>query len=47
MKKEREKEGKEGMLGGKEKRRTKGRGKGERKEKLVGKERRSGKKEME
>ena len=32
MKKEREKEGKEGMLGGKEKRRTKGRGKGEWKE---------------
>lgn len=51
MKKEREKEGKlkikEGMLGGKEKRRTKGGGKGERKEKLVGKERKSGKKEME
>ena len=35
------------MLGGKEKRRTKGGGKGERKEKLVGKERKSGKKEME
>lgn len=47
MKKEREKEEKlkikEGMLGGKEQRRTKGGGKGERKEKLVGKERRSGK----
>lgn len=49
MKKEREKEGKlkikEGMLGGKQKRRTKGGGKGERNEKLVGKERKSGKRD--